>query len=42
MSTNEYTNEDIERMRAQMEAEHETAFDRIKRKCKEEPLVPAG
>jgi hypothetical protein len=37
---NNYTKEDIERMRMTMEGE--TALDRIKRKCREEPLVPAG
>jgi hypothetical protein len=40
MSDNSYTKEDIERMRIAMEGE--TALDRIKRKAKEEPLVPAG
>ncbi|KAF1805754.1 hypoxia induced protein conserved region-domain-containing protein [Mucor lusitanicus] len=40
MSNNSYTKEDIERMRIAMEGE--TALDRIKRKAKEEPLVPAG
>jgi hypothetical protein len=42
MSQNEYTPEDIERMRRQMEGGGETALERIKRKAKEEPLVPAG
>lgn len=37
---NDYTKEDIDRMRIAMEGE--TALDRIKRKSKEEPLVPAG
>lgn len=40
MSNNNYTKEDIERMRIAMEGE--TTLDRIKRKAKEEPLVPAG
>lgn len=40
--SNEYTKQDIERMRMHMEQEHENALQRIKRKCKEEPLVPAG
>jgi hypothetical protein len=40
MSNREYSKEDIERMRIAMEGE--TALDRIKRKTKEEPLVPAG
>lgn len=39
---NEYTKEDIERMRREMEGGGETAFDKIKRKMKDEPLVPAG
>lgn len=38
--SNNYTKEDIERMRREMEGE--TALDKIKRKMKEEPLVPAG
>ncbi|KAI8366912.1 hypoxia induced protein conserved region-domain-containing protein [Blakeslea trispora] len=41
MSNNkEYTREDIERMRIAMEGE--SALDKIKRKSREEPLVPAG
>ncbi|KAI8974930.1 hypoxia induced protein conserved region-domain-containing protein [Pilobolus umbonatus] len=36
----EYTKEDVERMRVVMEGE--TSLQRIKRKCKEEPFVPAG
>lgn len=42
MSQNEYSKEDIERMRRKMDDGGETALDRIKRKAKEEPLVPAG
>lgn len=38
--SNDYTKEDIERMRREMEGE--TALDKIKRKMKDEPLVPAG
>ncbi|KAI9481642.1 MAG: hypoxia induced protein conserved region-domain-containing protein [Benjaminiella poitrasii] len=40
MSSKEYSKEDIDKMRVAMEGE--TALDRIKRKAKEEPLVPAG
>jgi hypothetical protein len=36
----DYTKEDIEKMRLRMEGE--TSLDRIKRKCREEPFVPAG
>lgn len=36
----DYTKEELDRMRIAMEGE--TSLDRIKRKCKEEPLVPAG
>jgi hypothetical protein len=42
MSQNEYTPEDIERMRRKMDGGGESALERIKRKAKEEPLVPAG
>ncbi|KAI7898735.1 hypoxia induced protein conserved region-domain-containing protein [Cokeromyces recurvatus] len=40
MSSKEYSREDINRMRRAMEGE--TALEKIKRKAKEEPLVPAG
>ncbi|KAG0177509.1 Respiratory supercomplex factor 1, mitochondrial [Apophysomyces sp. BC1034] len=36
----EYTREELDRMRVVMEGE--SAWDRMKRKSKEEPLVPAG
>ena len=36
----DYTREELERMRIAMEGE--SAWDRMKRKSKEEPLVPAG
>ncbi|KAI8139662.1 hypoxia induced protein conserved region-domain-containing protein [Fennellomyces sp. T-0311] len=36
----EYTREELTRMRIAMEGE--SAWDRMKRKSKEEPLVPAG
>lgn len=39
---NEYTKEEIERMRMVMEEQGENAFDKMKRKMKQEPLVPAG
>ena len=38
--SNDYTKDDIERMRRVMEGE--TVLDKIKRKMTEEPLVPAG
>ncbi|KAI8890443.1 hypothetical protein K501DRAFT_281764 [Backusella circina FSU 941] len=38
--SNELTREELDKMRITMEGE--TALDRIKRKTKEEPLVPAG
>ncbi|KAI9358383.1 hypoxia induced protein conserved region-domain-containing protein [Pilaira anomala] len=38
----EYTKEEIERMRMVMEEQGENAFDKMKRKMKQEPLVPAG
>ncbi|KAI8363985.1 hypoxia induced protein conserved region-domain-containing protein [Choanephora cucurbitarum] len=40
MTNKEYTREDLDRMRIAMEGE--SALDKIKRKSKEEPLVPAG
>lgn len=36
----EYSREELERMRIAMNGE--TALDKIKRKCREEPFVPAG
>ncbi|RCH84047.1 Respiratory supercomplex factor 1, mitochondrial [Rhizopus azygosporus] len=36
----EYSKEELERMRIAMNGE--TALDKIKRKCREEPFVPAG
>ncbi|KAG2224096.1 hypothetical protein INT45_004977 [Circinella minor] len=36
----DYTREELERMRITMEGE--SALDRMKRKSREEPLVPAG
>jgi hypothetical protein len=36
----DYTREEIEKMRLTMDGE--TSLDRIKRKCREEPFVPAG
>lgn len=39
---NEYTKQDIERMRQLMDHQSESAFDKIKRKMVQEPLVPAG
>lgn len=39
---NEYTKQDIERMRMIMDQQGETALDKIKRKMTQEPLVPAG
>lgn len=36
----EYNKEELERMRIAMNGE--TALDKIKRKCREEPFVPAG
>ncbi|KAI7869595.1 hypoxia induced protein conserved region-domain-containing protein [Mucor mucedo] len=39
---NEYTKQDIERMRQLMDQPTETALDKIQRKMIQEPLVPAG
>lgn len=39
---NEYTKEEIERMRHVMEDQGENAIEKMKRKMVEEPLVPAG
>lgn len=36
----EYSHEELERMRIAMQGE--SAWDKMKRKSKEEPLVPAG
>jgi hypothetical protein len=36
----DYTQEELDRMRIMMNGE--TALDKIKRKSREEPLVPAG
>ncbi|GAA5804669.1 hypoxia induced protein conserved region-domain-containing protein [Helicostylum pulchrum] len=40
--SNEYTKEEIERMRYVMENQGENAIQKMKRKMVEEPLVPAG